>query len=343
MTIKKKKSIHKTFVRHKVTIEHTAFYPYLLQYNEAMRIRNYSEKTLHRRDSDIRRFIAWCDERALQHPNEITKPMLNAYQQYLYHYRQVNGEPLSVASRNHYIVSVKQWFKWLAQEDHLLMNPASELLIPQQRVTLPVVLTLDEIEALMQQPEITTPYGLRDRAILELFYSTGLRRSELCNLKMQDLSLSRKTLYVREGKGGKDRLLPIGERALYWLTQYLAQVRPQLLINLHESIVFLNDYGEPFRDSKLGDKVKRFMTHAGITALGSCHLLRHAMATHMLENGAELRYIQVMLGHTDLRSTQLYTHVSIRKLQEIHAQTHPAKLESTAELLQALANELDEE
>lgn len=243
----------------------------------------------------------------------------------LYYYRQESGEPLSPATRARYLSNIKQFFKWLTQENYLLYNPASELILPKATVSLPVVLTEEEIEKLLQQPDINTSYGLRDRAILELFYSVGLRRTELCNLQVADLSLSRQTLFIREGKGGKDRLLPVGKRAILWLTRYLNQVRQALLLNVNEPTLFLNDYGEAFRDTKLGDKVKRYLLNAGIDVPGSCHLLRHAMATHMLENGAELRFIQAMLGHSDYRATQVYTHVSIRKLQEIHAATHPAK------------------
>lgn len=337
MVVKRKRIRNPNLKKAPVAIEHTGFYAYLLRYNEAMQLRNYSKSTLHRRESDIRRFVGWCDERGLDQPQDVTKPMLERYQKHLYYYRQANGEPLSPTSRNHYITSIKQFFKWLTQENYLLYNPASELIVPRQTPMLPVVLSLDEIEALMQQPDLNTPYGVRDRAILELFYSTGIRRSELCNLELPDLSLQRLTLYVREGKGGKDRLLPVGERAAQWLERYLLTVRPQLLIDINTQTLFLNDYGEPFRDNKLGDKVKRYMKNAGITAPGSCHLLRHAMATHMLENGAELRFIQAMLGHADYRATQIYTHVSIRKLQEIHAVTHPAKVEDRAALFSALA------
>lgn len=324
MAVKRKRKTPAHLVRTPVQIEHTGFYPYLLRYNETMLMRNYSSSTLHRRDSDIRRFIGWCDDRGLNTPQDITKPILESYQKYLYYYRQRNGEPLSATSRNHYIISVRQFFKWLTQENHLLYNPASELVVPKATPTLPVVLTEAEINALLAQPDTSTPYGLRDRAILELFYSTGLRRSELCNLRLHDISLSRQTVYVKEGKGGKDRLLPMGKRACEWLEQYLLQVRPQLLISINEDHLFLNDYGAMFRDNKLGDRVKRYMKNAGITSPGSCHLLRHSMATHMLENGADLRFIQTMLGHSDVRATQIYTHVSIRKLAEIHAVTHPA-------------------
>ena len=326
-----------------VAIEHTGFYPYLLRYNEIMLIRNYSKTTLHRRESEIRRFIGWCDERGIDKPQSVTKPILEGYQKYLFYYRQANGEPLSPTSRNHYITGVKQFFKWLTQENHLLYNPASELFVPRQVVTLPIVLTVEEIEQLMQQPDVQTPYGLRDRAILELLYSTGIRRSELCNLQLHDISLAQRTVYVRNGKGGKDRLLPLGARAAQWLESYLRKVRSQLLLDINEQSLFLNDYGATFRDNKLGDRVKRFMKNAGITAPGSCHLLRHAMATHMLENGADIRYIQAMLGHSDLMSTQIYTHVSIRKLQEIHTATHPARLEDRNALLEQLQMESDAE
>lgn len=323
MAVKRRRSIK--IKRAPVAIEHTEFYPYLIKYNSAMQVRGYSKSTLHRRESDIRRFIGWCDERSLNHPNQITKPILESYQRYLFHYRQEkNDQPLSPTSQNHYLTSVKQYFKWLTQENYLLYNPASELVIIQQTPSLPVVLSSEEINQLMQQPDTNTSGGVRDRAILELFYSTGIRRSELCNLTLKDISLTRKTLYIRKGKGNKDRLIPIGESAIHWINRYLSEARHYYVIDIREETLFLNDYGDPFRDNKLGDKVKRFMKNAGIDVPGSCHLLRHAMATHMLENGAELRYIQAMLGHSNVSTTQIYTHVSIRKLQEVHKMTHPS-------------------
>jgi integrase/recombinase XerD len=322
MAVKRRRSIK--IKRAPVAIEHTEFYAYLLKYNSTMQVRGYSKSTLHRRESDIRRFVGWCDNRSLNHPNQVTKPILESYQRYLFHYRQANDQSLSPTSQNHYLTSVRQYFKWLTQENYLLYNPASELIIIKPTPSLPVVLSIEEINQLMQQPDTNTPGGIRDRAILELFYSTGIRRSELCKLALKDISLTRQTLYIRKGKGNKDRLLPIGDSALMWLKKYLNHARHDYVTDIHQETLFLNDYGDAFRDNKLGDKVKRFMKNAGIDVLGSCHLLRHAMATHMLENGAELRYIQAMLGHANVSTTQIYTHVSIRKLQEVHKRTHPS-------------------
>lgn len=341
MVLKRKRIMSSSLKCVAVAIEHTGFYAYLMRYKEVMLVRNYSEQTLYRRENDIRRFVGWCDERSLNHPHDITKPILEAYQKYLFYYRQANGLPLSSASRNRYLSGIKQFFKWLTCENYLLYNPASELVLSREPPSLPTVLSLEEVEKLLDSVKTETASGVRDRAILEVLYSTGIRRTELCNLELPDVSLSRLTLFARKGKGGKDRMLPLGARAAKWVSDYLEKVRPYLLLDLHEQHIFLTDYGEPFTESRLGDKVKGYLRKSGIDVPGSCHLLRHAMATHMLENGADIRYIQAMLGHTDLSTTQIYTHVSIRKLQEVHAETHPAKLEDKKSLLDQLAAEMD--
>ena len=341
MAIKRKRTMkHK---RLPVAIEHTQFYGYFLKYREALALLNYSQKTWRIRESNLRRFVGWCDERGIETPQQVTKPILDSYQKYLFYYRQDNGEPLSPASRSNYINRLKQFFKWLTRENYLLYNPASELPIPRSSKRLPVVLSEDEVERILLQPNVNRASGLRDRAILEVLYSTGIRRLELCNLDLCDVSLTRLTLHVRHGKGDKDRLLPLGSRAAHWLGKYLEEARPKFVLSIHDETLFLNDYGERFKDSKLGDRVKRFINNAGITVAGSCHLLRHAMATHMLENGADTRFIQAMLGHANLTTTQIYTHVSIRKLQEIHTATHPAKLESKEDLLAQLQLENEQE
>ena len=306
-------------------IEHTGFYPYLQKYLEAIRVKNYSLATVIKRDHVLRRFIVWCDARALDRPQDIHKQHIQRYQSYLHDWTQRNGEPLKASTQSAYISGIKHFFKWLSLENHTLFNPAADVELPRPEARLPSVLSETDIERVMQQPSLSCHKGLRDRAILEVLYSTGIRRKELCDLKLDALNLSQHTLMVRKGKGNKDRLLPLGERAAHWIDRYLADSRPSLITDLDEQTLFLNNSGNAYRDTKLGDCVKRYLVQADIHLTGSCHLLRHAMATHMLENGADIRYLQAMLGHSNLQTTEIYTHVSIRKLQAVHAATHPSE------------------
>ena len=186
------------------------------------------------------------------------------------------------------------------------------------------VLTVTEVDRLIHEADSSTPWGIRDRAVLEVLYSTGMRRSELAALAVYDWNRERTSLAIRQGKGGRDRVVPLGGRAAPWLARYLDTVRPGLVREPDDGILFLTDYAEPFAKNRLGDLVRRYLDWAGIRMPGACHLLRHACATHMLENGADIRFIQALLGHADLRSTQIYTQVSIVKLKEVHAATHPA-------------------
>lgn len=211
-------------------------------------------------------------------------------------------------------------------ENHILYNPAADLEVPTPPRQLPkVLLSFAEVEQVLNQPDVTTPMGMRNRAMLETLYSTGIRRSELAHLSLFDVDTGRATLMVRKGKGGKDRLLPPGARAARWIDRYRDEVRPLLIREPDPGTLLVADYGEPFARNRLSDMVKRYLRPAGIEH-GACHAFRHAMATHMLDNGADIRFIQVMLGHSELTTTEIYTQVSITKLQEIHARTHPARL-----------------
>jgi integrase/recombinase XerD len=195
------------------------------------------------------------------------------------------------------------------------------------------VLTATEAELVLMQPNIHDALGLRDRAILETFYSTGMRRLELATLKLWDLDLPRATATIRLGKGKKDRFIPLGDRCAAWITKYIAESRSKLVSEPDDKTVFLSNAGEPFSLDHLSDLVRMHVVASGIGKRGACHLFRHTMATLMLEGGADIRYIQAMLGHADLKTTQIYTHVAIRQLQEIHRATHPAKLERDKEKL----------
>jgi integrase/recombinase XerD len=176
----------------------------------------------------------------------------------------------------------------------------------------------------LAQPDLNDPLGVRDRAILEVFYSTGIRRSELANLAVTDIDRERATLLVRQGKGRKDRMIPVGARALAWTGRYLVEARPRLALGDDGGILFLTADGEPFSLDRLTQLASRHVKASGVPKAGACHLFRHTMATLMLEGGADIRYIQAMLGHARLDTTQIYAQVSVRALQAIHAATHPA-------------------
>lgn len=272
-------------------------------------------------------FIRWCDERGLERPHDITRPILQRYQSHLYHYRKSNGQPLSFQTQASRMVPIIAFFKWLARENHILYNPASDLVLPKPPRQLPQnLMSVAEVETVLNQPDVATPMGLRNRAMLETLYSTGIRRAELARLSVYDIDTEGGTLMVRLGKGRKDRLIPIGRRACAWITRYMQEVRPLLIITPDQTTLFVTDYGEPFENNRLSDMVKRYMRLAGF-GHGGCHGFRHAMATHMLENGADIRYIQAILGHADISTTQIYTHVAIGKLKAVHELTHPARME----------------
>jgi len=294
--------------------------------------RNYSPRTIQNRESYLRYFIQWADERGLNRPNEITKPILESYQRYLYHYRKANGEPLTVLSQNNRVVPIRALFKWLARNNHLLYNPASDLEMPRAEKRLPkAVLSQDEAETILNLPDTSTAIGLRDRAILETFYSTGMRRLELTTLKWSAVDYERGTVFIDQGKGHKDRMIPIGERALKWINAYQYQARPELTLGKDDGTLFVTKLGEAFSANAMSHLVKDYVNEADIGKKGSCHLFRHTCATLMLEGGADVRYIQALLGHAKLETTGIYTQVSIKQLKDVHTLAHPAKISKNNE------------
>jgi integrase/recombinase XerD len=295
---------------------------------EWLGMHNYSQRTVKTWREALGFFFRWCDDRYILKPEEVTRQILERYQRYLFHYRKKDGQPLSFKTQTQRLAAIKAYFKYLARSHYLVYNPASELELPKQEYRLPkAILTQAEAELAINQTDINETYGLRDRAILETFYSTGMRRMELINLKVYDVDFDRGTVMIRKGKGNKDRMIPIGQRAIKWIEKYLYELRPSLVVEPDESYLFLSKIGKPFTGESLGLIVRKYIKSADIGKSGSCHLFRHTMATLMLENGADIRFIQQMLGHAKLDTTQIYTQVSIKKLKEIHELTHPAKME----------------
>lgn len=306
----------------------SSLYYQMLLFLESMRVRNYSTTTVEHRSRLLHQFVMWCDERGLIRPQEITRPILERYQHYLYLYRKKDGQPLSGRSQCMHMVPIKTWFRWMTKSHRILSNPAADLDMPKVEKRLPKhILNASEADQVLNCTDISTALGIRDRAIMETFYSTGIRRMECCQLATHDIDYDRGTLMVRQGKGKKDRLLPIGDRALAWITKYRDEVRPDFALAKDEGFLFLTFQGDAMDPRWLSQMVRKYIHQADIGKQGSCHIFRHTMATLMLENGADIRFIQAMLGHEELSTTQIYTQVAIRKLKEVHTLTHPARLE----------------
>jgi len=298
-----------------------------LRYFTWLEERGYSKNTVENRKNYLGYFFIWLLDRGIREAVDVTRPIIERYQRYMYHYRKSNGEPLSFSSQHMRLVAVRMFFKWLAGQHYILHNPASEIVLPKHKRRLPKhVLNAKEAEAILGAPDINDPLGLRDRALLETFYSTGIRRTELARLKLYDVDFHNGTVMVRQGKGRKDRMIPIGERAMFWIEKYLEHTRPDLAPWPDENYVFLGKNGKPFNPHRLTGLVRAYVMQSGVQKIGACHLFRHTMATLLLENGADTRFIQTMLGHASAETTQVYTQVSIRQLKRVHEQFHPAKL-----------------
>jgi integrase/recombinase XerD len=310
------------------------FRAYLVDFLAWTAARQYSAMTVKARRIELGYFIDWCEERSIRRPDEVTRGILERYRQHIFQYRRkTDGAPLSHQTQAKRLISVRAFFQWMARQHHLLYNPASELELPKQQQRLPRhILSVAEVEQVLNACDTTDPLGLRDRAMLETLYSTGMRRAELTALRTDAVDLSRGTVFIRQGKGAKDRVVPIGERACRWIERYLFQVRPDLVDVDDDGTLFLAKHGEGMQAKQLSVIVRNAIGRANLERFddahpnAACHLLRHACATHMLENGADIRYIQALLGHADLSTTEVYTRVSIQQLKAVHEKTHPARM-----------------
>ncbi|MBL9179822.1 MAG: site-specific tyrosine recombinase XerC [Verrucomicrobiaceae bacterium] len=298
-------------------------------------VKHQSPRTIETRRRALVAFVKWCQERELMNPRQITRPILESYQRHLWHHRTKAEKPLAVGTQIGRLAAVRGLFKWLCREAWLDADPAAHLEMPKEEHRLPAdTLSESEVAAILAVPNIADPLGIRDRTMLELLYSTGIRRAELVRVQLRDLHRERRTLHV-EGKGDKERIVPVGERALQWIERYLAEVRPLLHIHADEQALFLTGYGRAFSANSLGNLIKANIKKAHPGRAGNCHLLRHACATHMLEHGADVRIIQQLLGHSKLETTQVYTEVSIKLLQDVHARTHPSSQAATTAATEA--------
>jgi integrase/recombinase XerD len=297
---------------------------------EWLQVHNYSPTTVMDRSFNLAKFVSWAESRNITRPAEVTLPVLEAYQRHVALRRKENGMPLSFSTQHKALVPLRLFFAFATRQHLILYNPASELVLPRAEHRLPkATLSIEETEAILALPDTSAPLGLRDRSMLELLYATAMRRGELVGLDLQDVDLGRHWLTLRHTKTRYDRVIPMGERAAAWLVRYLTDGRPHLLLGEDPGAVFLAANGERLGPKWLSSHVHHYVEAADLGKSGSCHLFRHTAATLMLEGGADIRYVQELLGHRDLGSTHIYTRLTPDRLTAIHAATHPgARLSS---------------
>lgn len=233
---------------------------------------------------------------------------------------QARGKATATLSRS--LAAIKSYYHYMARENRIERDPTVNLDAPKQEKRLPRVLSVTEVERLLEQPDIKNPVGIRDRAMLEVLYATGLRVSELVSLKVEDINLD--TGYIKcYGKGSKERIVPLGSVAIKFLKLYQDHARKFLASRLMENTLFLNHHGKGLTRQGFWKIIKKYADNLDILTDITPHTLRHSFATHLLENGADLRSVQEMLGHADIATTQIYTHLTKGKIKEIYEKTHP--------------------
>ncbi|AFT81842.1 tyrosine recombinase XerD [Leuconostoc carnosum JB16] len=288
----------------------------IVDYLHYIRIeRGLSENTIKSYRQDLQQFNAYATQEKWS-LNDIDHFLILAWLNQL----QILGKSNNSVIRM--VTALRKFFGYLSQEQLILHNPMIDVKPPKKSSHLPAVLTVAEIDALLQVSIEQTALGIRNRTLLEVMYATGLRVSELVNLKMSDLHLQL-GLIQTIGKGDKERIIPIGDVASEWLEKYFSGSRLALLKERESDFVFLNDRGNQLTRQGVWKIIKKLVLEAGITKNVSPHTLRHSFATHILENGADLRIVQELLGHADISTTQIYTHISKKRLSEVYDNFHP--------------------
>ncbi len=293
------------------------------RFEEHLLMRGFSERTGEAYARDLGHLLRFLSERGLGQVSEVTKDSLEAYRTHVF-YQTYRGKKIGMGAQSCKIKAVKAFFRFLTESDYLLMNPAKDLSLPKEPQVLPQhLLSEDEMEQLLQAPDIGTPLGLRNRTILELLYATALRNTELRNLDLDSVDLQRSEVFVARGKGNKSRRLPVGEEALVWVESYLLNTRPKLARSHSGKHLFLSWRGHQLDRCTLGIIVKQQAKACGLGKQVTPHVLRHACATHMLKRGANIRHLQMMLGHSGLNSTQRYLRIEISDLHRAVTKFHP--------------------
>ena len=294
----------------------------VVEFKEHLKIKNYSPKSIQSYFLCIIKFILWMEKTLDKRVKEITREDILSYGVYLkeqnYSYRTIER----------HMVSVRTFFKWLEEKLYILINPCENMIIPRAPQTILVVLTENEIKKILSQPNTSTLIGIRDKAMLEVFYSTGIRIGELYNLTIFDIDLSGGFLRVNKGKCSKDRFAPLTKAACIYLKEYISKVRPRFTKNkIKEQGLFLGAKGVRLHTVLIAKKIREYTKSAGINKKVTAHTFRHTFATHMLENEVDIFKIQRLLGHSRASTTQIYTKVNPKQIKKTHSKHHPREKE----------------
>ena len=273
-----------------------------------------SKNTLESYRTDLRQFNSWLVN--------INSHLLEANQAHIQQYLAVKFPQSKPRSISRLIASMRRFYRYALRESLIKTDPTLQIESPKLPRSLPKSLNEQEVEDLLNAPDINQPIGLRDRAMLELLYASGLRVSELVGVKVNEVSTQDGVVRVT-GKGSKTRLVPMGEEAADWIDQYLKQARPEILQKRLCDAMFVTARADAMTRQAFWYLIKRYALVAGITKHMSPHVLRHAFATHLLNHGADLRVVQMLLGHADISTTQIYTHVARERLKQLHSMHHP--------------------
>ena len=279
--------------------------------------KNLSKNTVSSYKNDITAFISYLKNKGKEDPSIISSNDIGGF------FKTLNELGLSGSSSARYFSSLKGFFLYLLKNKYILKNPIEKITAPKIAKRLPGVLDVNEIDKILSAPDVNDKLGLRDKAMLELFYACGTRVSELIDLKVNDLFFDDEIIRVF-GKGSKERLIPIGSSAIKWVGEYLKKSRPLLMKkSKSENNLFLNSRGSKLSRMGVWKIIDRYVKEAGIEKDVHPHTFRHSFATHLLEGGADLRAVQEMLGHADISTTQIYTHIDRDYIKQVHKQYHP--------------------
>jgi integrase/recombinase XerD len=283
-----------------------------------------SRLTLENKRWALEHFSHWCAQSGIHNVHELRPATLEAYRRLLVTHRSVAGSPLAVGTIRNRLVAVVLLCRAAHRRRLVRRDPAAEFVIPRRPRRLPRgILSVGDVERICRYVQHRGLRGLRDRALVETFYATGIRRVELARLDLADVDLDTGTVLVRCGKGGHDRRVPIHQRAANWIRRYIVELRPVLAMEQSGDALFLSNHGTRISTSTLSRTMGCCIRLSGALVPGACSVFRHSAATHMLENGADIRYVQEFLGHADISTTQIYTHVAQRELRAVYGRTHP--------------------